>query len=86
MTYDEPLVGTLAILMSLLAMAIAAGPWHVPYQLRTFAAICDRYGKPVARSIWLAIALAAFGSGLAILSGVRPGYADQQVPAKPTGK
>jgi hypothetical protein len=81
MTDDETLVGILAILIALASMAIAVGPWHRPYQLKNFAAICDRYGKPVARSIWLAIALAAFGSGLAILSGIRPSYADQQVPS-----
>jgi hypothetical protein len=78
MTYDEPLVGTLAILLSFVAMAIAAGPWPGPYQLRTFSAVCNRFGKPIARGVWLIIALAAFGSGLAILSGIRPGYADQQ--------
>ena len=36
MTYDQTFVGTLAILISLGALAVAAGPWTEPYQLRTY--------------------------------------------------
>lgn len=79
MKYDEPLVGSLAIVLSLVCVAIAIGHWQTPYRLRTIASICNRFGKPAARSIWLVLALAAFGSGIAILSGVRPGYAEEQV-------
>ena len=78
MRYDEPLVGSRAILVAIAAAAIAVGPWTQPYRLRTFSAICRRFGKPVARGIWVAIALALLTSGLAILSGLRPSYA---VPA-----
>jgi hypothetical protein len=79
MKYDEPLVGLLAIVLALVCMVIAVGRWQTPYRLRTIATICERFGKPAARSVWLVLALAAFGSGIAILSGVRPGYAEEQV-------
>jgi hypothetical protein len=74
--YDEPLVGSLAIVVALVAAAIAVGPWTEPYRLRTFSAICRRFGKPVARGVWIAIAIALLTSGLAILNGLRPSYAD----------
>ena len=80
MSYDEPLVGALAIVIAIIAGAISAGPWESPYQLRTFAAITRRYGKHVARGVWMAIAVASFAAGLAIINGVRPSYA---VPAQP---
>jgi membrane associated rhomboid family serine protease len=76
MRYDEPLVGSLAIVIAVVAAAIAVGPWTEPYRLRTFSAISQRYGKPVARGVWIAIAIASLTSGFAILAGVRPGYAD----------
>ena len=75
MRYDEPLVGSLAVIVAIAAAAIAIGPWSQPYRLRTFSAICRRFGKPVARGIWIAIAVALLTSGLAILSGLRPSYA-----------
>ena len=75
MSYDEPLVGTLAILVAIIAAAIAVGPWSEPYRLRTFSAISQRYGKSVARGVWIAIAVASLTAGFAILSGLRPNYA-----------
>jgi hypothetical protein len=74
--YDEPLVGSLAIVVALVAAAIAVGPWTQPYRLRTFSAISHRFGKPIARGVWVAIAVALLTSGFAILSGLRPSYAD----------
>lgn len=82
MRYDEPLVGSLAIIMAVVAAAIAVGPWSQPYRLRTFSAISERYGKPVARGVWIAIAVASLTAGFAILTGVRPSYAD---PAQRAG-
>ena len=76
MSYDEPLVGSLAIVVAIVAAAIAVGPWTQPYHLRTFSAISQRYGKPVARGLWVAIAVASLTAGLAILTGLRPSYAD----------
>lgn len=79
MSYDEPLVGAVAIVLAVIAAAIAVGPWSQPYRLRSFSAITQRFGKPVARGIWVAIAVASLTAGLAILTGIRPSYA---VPAK----
>lgn len=76
MSYDEPLVGSLAIIIAIVAAAIAVGPWSEPYRLRTFSAISQRYGKPVARGVWIAIAVASLTAGFSILTGVRPSYAD----------
>ena len=83
MRYDEPLVGSLAIIIAITAMAIAVGPWSEPYRLRTISAVNRRFGKPAARGVWMAIAIAALTAGFAILSGVRPSYAvpGNQVPA-----
>jgi hypothetical protein len=78
MSYDEPLVGSLAIIIAVAAVAIAIGPWSQPYRLKTISAVNRRFGKPAARGVWIAIAIAALTAGFAILSGVRPGYA---VPA-----
>ena len=72
---DEILVGSIAVVIAVLSMAIALGPWIGPYQLKTISAVSRRFGKPVARGVWIAIALASFAAGLAILSGLRPHYA-----------
>ena len=74
MSHDEILVGTLAILIAIAADAVAVGPWNEPYRLRSFSAITDRFGKPVARGVWVAIAVALLTAGVAILSGLRPSY------------
>ncbi|MDG2220297.1 MAG: hypothetical protein P8L85_02895 [Rubripirellula sp.] len=76
MSYDEQFVGSLAIILSIISVAIAVGPWTAPYRLRTFSALTNRFGKPVARGVWVAIALASLTAGIAILTGVRPSYAD----------
>jgi hypothetical protein len=74
MSYDETFVGSLAIIMAIVAAAIAVGPWNRPYRLRSFSAISQRFGKSVARGVWVAIAVAALTAGLAILTGLRPSY------------
>jgi hypothetical protein len=74
MSYDELFVGFLAIIMSIIAVAIAVGPWNEPYRLRSFSAITQRYGKRVARGVWIAIAVASLTAGFAILTGLRPNY------------
>ncbi|NND96596.1 MAG: hypothetical protein HKN47_04625 [Pirellulaceae bacterium] len=76
-SYDELLVGALAIIFAIVALVISAGPWDAPYRLRTISAVASRFGKPAARGIWVAVAVAAFASGLAIFSGTRPSYATQ---------
>ena len=75
MTNDELLIGTLAIVLAMVAGAISMGPWLAPYRLRSFAGLSERYGKPVARGAWALIALASLTAGTAILTGMRPGYA-----------
>lgn len=79
MNPDEVLVGTVAVLLAIVALAIGLGPWKQPYRLRSFANLSERFGKPVARGAWLAIAIASLTAGLAILTGKRPGYA---IPAQ----
>lgn len=75
MSYDEVFVGSLAIIIAIAAAAIAVGPWEQPYRLRSIAAVGQRFGKPVARTVWVAIAVASLTAGFAILTGVRPSYA-----------
>ena len=77
MTYDEPLVGSLAIMLALVATAIAVGPWSGPYELRTFSAIGRRFGKPVARTVWVAIAITALAVGISVFTGFRPDFVNQ---------
>ena len=79
MSYDEPLVGALALVFAVVAAAISVGPWTAPYQLRSVSALQDRFGKPAARGLWVAVALASLAAGLAILSDLRPSYA---IPAQ----
>jgi hypothetical protein len=76
MSYDEQFVGSVAIILSMISLAIAVGPWAAPYRLRTCSMLISRFGKPVARGFWLVIALASLTAGIAILAGVRPSYAD----------
>ena len=76
MNYDEILVGSVALILSIAALSFAFGPWTKPYELKTIAAVADRFGKPAARGLWIVIAIAAFAAGTAILAGLRPGYAD----------
>ncbi|TWU03543.1 hypothetical protein [Neorhodopirellula pilleata] len=75
MISDELLVGCLAIGVSVIALAIACGPWNRPYQIRSMAALSSRFGKPTARGIWFLIAIVAGGCGWSILNEIRPAYA-----------
>ncbi len=75
MSHDETLVGSIALIVAIASIAIAVGPWNGPYQLGTISAVSRRFGKPVARGVWVAIAVASLTAGLAILSGFRPSYA-----------
>ncbi len=81
MSHDETLVGSIALIVATVSLAIAVGPWNAPYQLRTVSSVSRRFGKPAARGLWMVIALASMTAGLAILSGLRPSYA---VPAQRT--
>lgn len=79
MSTDEYLVGCLALAFSAIATAIAIGPWMAPYHIRSVKYVRERFGKLAARGLWLAVAIIAGGSGVAILNGVRPGYAAPNV-------
>lgn len=81
---DEFFVGCLALAISTIATAISIGPWSAPYQIRTFSHVQSRFGKPAARLVWLVIAIVSGGSGAAILSGLRPGYAAPSVYGEPS--
>jgi hypothetical protein len=74
-SHDETLVGLIAVIFAIASLAIAVGPWDGPYRLPTMLAVSRRYGKPLARGIWVAIALASLTAGVAILTGLRPSYA-----------
>jgi hypothetical protein len=74
MSYDEVFVGSLAVIIAIVAAAIAVGPWDKPYRLKSIAAIGRRFGKRVARGVWVAIAVASLTAGFAILTGMRPSY------------
>ncbi len=75
MNYGEALVGSIALVAAIASLAIAVGPWGRPYQLSTISAISRRFGKPAARGVWLAIAIALLTAGSAIVAGLRPSYA-----------
>jgi len=72
---DEILVGSLALMFAVVSFSIGVGPWSAPYQLRTFQAVANRYGKTAARFVWLMISLAFLVVGLSVLLGLRPSYA-----------
>lgn len=76
MTKDEFFVGCLALFVASVTAAISLGPWQAPYRIGSVARVQRRFGKPTARMLWLAFAIVAACSGVAILSGLRPGYAD----------
>lgn len=75
MISDEFFVGCLAIVLAIIAMAIALGPWSLPYRSRSMTSICERYGKKAARLVWLLIAIVSAASGVSILNEIRPAYA-----------
>jgi hypothetical protein len=72
---DEILVGSLAIVLSLLGLLIGVGPWEAPYQLRTFQRVTQRYGKMAARAVWVLLSIAFLLVALAVLLRLRPSYA-----------
>ena len=72
---DEFFVGCFALSLSMIATAIALGPWTAPYQIRSMLHLQREYGKPVARMVWLMIAIISGSCSVAILSGFRPDYA-----------
>jgi hypothetical protein len=74
-SHDETLVGSIAIAFAVASLAVALGPWDAPYKLPTVMAVSRRFGKPVARGVWVAVAVACLTAGVAILSGLRPSYA-----------
>ena len=75
MSNDEVLVGSLAIVLAISALAVALGPWTAPYQLRSFSIVERRFGKPAARGLWIAVAISLTTAGFAIINGIRPSYA-----------
>lgn len=75
MRYDDVFVGAVAIILGVVALVIAVGPWQEPYQLRSVLAIGNRFGKPAARGLWLFVAVVSILSGIAISNGIRPSYA-----------
>ena len=49
---DELFVGGLAVLLSLIFLAFAVGPWAAPYRLGATNAIVKRFGNPVVALIF----------------------------------
>jgi len=78
----EWFVGGLAIVMASVVSwnAIAFSP--ALYELRTVSAVQSRFGRKAACGMLLAIAACLLGTGVMILSGLRPGYA---IPAATNG-
>lgn len=75
------LVGSIALMIAVVALAVGLGPWKTPYELRTHRAIADRYGFVAARLLWLLIAAFLAATAVAILSGWRPTYAAGKTPS-----
>ncbi|TWU43066.1 hypothetical protein Q31b_21030 [Novipirellula aureliae] len=74
MNYGDTLVGSIAILFSIISAFISLGPWTRPYQLRTISLVNERFGRTTARLVWMIVAIAAFVAGIAILADIRPAY------------
>ena len=74
-SYNDLFVATIAFVGSASALAVGIGPWQHPYRLRSIARVVDRYGMTVARGVWILIAVISLIAGIAIASGMRPGYA-----------
>lgn len=75
---DELFVGGLAVLLSLIFLAFAVGPWAAPYRLGATNAIVKRFGKTAARLFWITLSIFVGLVGIAILTGMRPRYAVSQ--------
>jgi uncharacterized membrane protein YphA (DoxX/SURF4 family) len=74
-SYNDLLVASIALVGSASALAAAIGPWQHPYRLRSIEHVVDRFGMPVARCVWILIAVVSLVAAVAIASGIRPGYA-----------
>ena len=74
-SYNDFFVATVALIGAAGALIVGLGSWQTPYRLRTIAAIVDRYGMQAARCVWIAVAIVSLLAGIAIASGIRPGYA-----------
>lgn len=74
-SYNDMLVASIALIGSVFALAISLGPWTTPYRLRSISHVVNRYGMPAARCVWVVIALVSLFAGVAIASGLRPGFA-----------
>ena len=74
-SYNDLFVATIALIGSAAAIAVGIGPWRKPYRLRSIVSIVDRFGMTAARGVWIAIAIISLIAGIAIASGMRPGYA-----------
>ncbi|QDV40916.1 hypothetical protein Enr13x_07530 [Stieleria neptunia] len=74
-SYNDLFVAMVAFVGGALALAVAIGPWQQPYHLRSISRVVDRYGMSAARSVWVLVAIISLIAGMAIASGVRPGFA-----------
>ena len=74
-SYNDLLVATVAFVGATLAFAAGVGPWTQPYHLRSIAFVVDRYGMTIARVVWIFVAIVSLVAGVAIATGIRPGYA-----------
>jgi uncharacterized membrane protein YphA (DoxX/SURF4 family) len=74
-SYNDLFVSSIALIGSAAALAVGIGPWRNPYRLRSIAGIVDRYGMTAARGVWIFVAVISLIAGIAIASGIRPGYA-----------
>jgi len=77
-SYDDLFVAAVALIGGGLALAVSVGPWTAPYRLRSISRINHRFGEPAARLTWMLVAIVSLLAGLAIVSGVRPSYAQPQ--------
>ena len=87
-SYNDEFVGALAIAISFITLAAGIGPWSPPYEIRSMLMIVEKFGKRAARILWVLIAIASLVAGIAVLSGIRPSYAQPMIEAGqvPAGK
>lgn len=75
MESNDILVGSITVLLSLAALAVAIGPWTSPYDLRIPKALRDRFGLATARFFFVVVCLVLAAIAVAIFLGIRPAYA-----------